>query len=484
MIHRYSEEFKSILHQRNQHVPTDWPEQGSREYHERLLAHDRHRLANRRLASSNGSYYLAPSNETAEEDNLGALHYSLITIGNPNLTFLVALDTGSDLFWIPCDCQQCAPTSESSYGFTNGVFSVYSPSNSQSSKVIPCSDGLCTSTIAPSNCTSASQSCNYVVNYLSANTSTSGVIVQDMLHLGSENQGGGAISTPIYFGCGMVQTGDLANGSVAPNGLLGLGPDDISVPSTLARNGIVPNSFSMCFSAIDLSGRLVFGNKGNATLPNTSFVSIQPNVYYVLNADNAVVDNQMVALSQNLVFDTGTSFTLMPQSTLQAIGAMLNQKITLTSSTLNNIFDYCWGVSDSNQLNNLPNFTISFSGGSTLVIQTPYVVFGDSAGNPLEVCLGIVGGGSLGIIGHNFMAGYEFFIDKDSNTLSWSSSNCYDSNGTVNSIGISPQVAPASDKGAISTTSPTQATSSTTNKVNSLSLQFLFFIICISIIWM
>lgn len=43
------------------------------------------------------------------------LHYTWIDIGTPNVSFLVALDVGSDLLWVPCDCIQCAPLSASYY---------------------------------------------------------------------------------------------------------------------------------------------------------------------------------------------------------------------------------------------------------------------------------------------------------------------------------------------------------------------------------
>lgn len=36
-----------------------------------------------------------------------SLHYANISVGTPSLWFLVALDTGSDLFWLPCDCTSC-----------------------------------------------------------------------------------------------------------------------------------------------------------------------------------------------------------------------------------------------------------------------------------------------------------------------------------------------------------------------------------------
>lgn len=46
---------------------------------------------------------------------LHRLHYSWIDIGTPSVSFLVALDAGSDLLWVPCNCIQCAPLSASYY---------------------------------------------------------------------------------------------------------------------------------------------------------------------------------------------------------------------------------------------------------------------------------------------------------------------------------------------------------------------------------
>lgn len=46
---------------------------------------------------------------------LSRLHYTWIDVGTPNVSFLVALDAGSDLLWVPCDCVQCAPLSAGYY---------------------------------------------------------------------------------------------------------------------------------------------------------------------------------------------------------------------------------------------------------------------------------------------------------------------------------------------------------------------------------
>ncbi|KAL5078628.1 hypothetical protein RYX36_007049, partial [Vicia faba] len=46
------------------------------------------------------------------------LHYTRIDIGTPNVSFLVALDTGSGRLWVPCDCIECAPLSADNYNIS------------------------------------------------------------------------------------------------------------------------------------------------------------------------------------------------------------------------------------------------------------------------------------------------------------------------------------------------------------------------------
>lgn len=73
----------------------------------------------------------------------------------------------------------------------------------------------------------------------------------------------------LYCSCGKVQTGSFLNGA-APNGLFGLGMDNISVPSTLANENITSNSFSMCFGR-DGIGRITFGDRGSSYQGETPF---------------------------------------------------------------------------------------------------------------------------------------------------------------------------------------------------------------------
>lgn len=59
------------------------------------------------------------------------------------------------------------------------------------------------------------------------------------------------------------------------NGLLGLGFDDLSVPSIIARKGLGSNSFSMCFGPDHEHGRITFGDGGSLDQKETPFTIMQ-----------------------------------------------------------------------------------------------------------------------------------------------------------------------------------------------------------------
>lgn len=118
LIHRFSDELRAFSGDKS------WPEWKSKEYYHMLLAGDfrkqkmkiGHQGQRQLLFPSQGSQTLSFGNE------LGWLHYTWIDIGTPNISFLVALDGGSDLLWVPCDCVQCAPLSARYYTSLVGWF--------------------------------------------------------------------------------------------------------------------------------------------------------------------------------------------------------------------------------------------------------------------------------------------------------------------------------------------------------------------------
>lgn len=82
----------------------------------------------------------------------------------------------------------------------------------------------------------------------------------------------------ILYRCGKKQSGAYLDEGVAPDGLMGLGLGDISVPSILAKSGLIRNTFSLCFND-NGSGRIFFGDQGLTTHQWTPFVPLDGKLY-------------------------------------------------------------------------------------------------------------------------------------------------------------------------------------------------------------
>ncbi|KAF4351387.1 hypothetical protein G4B88_028226 [Cannabis sativa] len=136
---------------------------------------------------------------------------------------------------------------------------------SSTSKKVTCNNTIC----GRRNRCLELGSCPYMVSYVSGETSTSGVLIEDVLHLKREDKYQELVEAYITFGCGEVQSGSFLD-VAAPNGLFGLGMEKISVPSILSREGFIANSFSMCFGQ-DGVGRISFGDKGSLDQQETPF---------------------------------------------------------------------------------------------------------------------------------------------------------------------------------------------------------------------
>ncbi|KAL4645560.1 hypothetical protein ACB092_02G242900 [Castanea dentata] len=118
--HRFSDPVKKIL------GFDGLPKKGSIEYYA-VMTHRDHIIRGRHLAASNNQspalLTFANGNDTffliiweicqssqvaklhfAQNGYFNLLYYANVSVGTPSLSFLVALDTGSNLFWLPCDC--------------------------------------------------------------------------------------------------------------------------------------------------------------------------------------------------------------------------------------------------------------------------------------------------------------------------------------------------------------------------------------------
>ena len=67
----------------------------------------------------------------------------------------------------------------------NFELSIYNPRASSTSKTVSCNSTLCMH--HHNQCLGSYSHCPYVISYISADTSTSGILVEDVMHLATED---------------------------------------------------------------------------------------------------------------------------------------------------------------------------------------------------------------------------------------------------------------------------------------------------------
>ncbi|KAH6784590.1 Eukaryotic aspartyl protease family protein [Perilla frutescens var. hirtella] len=420
MHHRFSDQVKQWSRRSGTGFPVNnWPEKGSVEYYSLLASHDI-AIRRRSLSSSGGSLTFSDGNTTFRISSLGFLHYTTVTVGTPGMKFLVALDTGSDLFWVPCHCAECASTDDSTYS-SDFELSIYDPDGSSTSKNVTCNSELC-----PFNngCNGTSIHCPYHVSYVSSETSTSGILLEDILHLRPLDEYQDFMKAYVPFGCGQVQTGSFLD-IAAPNGLFGLGFDKVSVPSTLFREGYVADSFSMCFGK-DGTGRINFGDKGSLDQEESPFNINSFHPTYNVNVTQVRVGTLVLNSEFSALFDSGTSFTYLadPFYTMLSDSFHLQIRDLQRPPDLRVPFEYCYVMSPNTSTSLIPTISLTMDGGGQLVVQDPIIVI--STLHEFAYCLAVVKSQELNIIGQNFMTGYRFVFDRERLVLGWKKFDCYD----------------------------------------------------------
>ncbi|CAH9136192.1 unnamed protein product [Cuscuta epithymum] len=253
---RYSNEVVDVLGKGG--LPT----KGGADYFSYLAARDsRRRQSSPAITFSSGD-------GTFQIELLSPLYYAKVYVGTPPLPFIVALDTGSSLFWLPCNCSVCLRNITFYWNQTTNC-NIYHSDKSSTYKSIGC---------PPSN-----NGCPFEARYKDGSSAT-GVLISDIVHLTTYDHQHKHVQAPVTFGCASNVTGYFRDYS-AFNGLLGLGlgngPDNMDALSILAAQGIVGNSFSLCFQPSG-NGTLILGDKGTSNQRETPLdLSIQKYVLYI-----------------------------------------------------------------------------------------------------------------------------------------------------------------------------------------------------------
>ncbi|XP_035538940.1 aspartyl protease family protein 1-like isoform X4 [Juglans regia] len=396
--HRFSDPVKGFL------GLDDLPEKGSLDYYVLMAYRDR-LIRARHLAASYGQSSLltfASGNDTFFSRSLGFLHYANVSVGTPSLSFLVALDTGSNLFWLPCDCKKggCVTGLQTSSG-DEIKFNIYSPNNSSTSEKLSSDSTLC----RPSDqCSSASSNCCYKIVYLSSNTSSTGILVEDVLRLVTDDDQSKAVDARITFGCGQIQTGTFLMGA-APNGLFGLGMQDISVPSILAKNRLASNSFALCFG-LDGVGRINFGFNGSSDQSETPFNVRQSHPSYNISITRITVGSNSSELEFSAIFDSGTAFTHLSDPAYTFISETFNSKVEEKRNSPDSVipFEYCYELRANQSTFKIPNMNLTMKGGDNYFVKHPTASIPTPEGGHLY-CLALLKSEDINIIGHFYSLG-------------------------------------------------------------------------------
>ncbi|CAI9109357.1 OLC1v1009167C2 [Oldenlandia corymbosa var. corymbosa] len=300
----------------------------------------------------------------------------------------------------------------------------YNPSGSTTSKFINCSHHLCE---LGSRCRDPNQPCPYIVNYETKDTSTSGFLVEDILHLApvSSNKSNKFVRAPVVIGCGSKQTGTYLEGT-APDGVMGLGLGNISVPHFLAKAGLVRNSFSLCFDE-DSDGRIYFGDQGIASQNTTPFLALDDQNRYIVGVKACCVGTSCLEQTDiKVLVDSGTSFTYLPSSAYEKVVGEFDRQIRATKTRFDGYpWDYCYKSSSLAAATKI-TLSLKFDANNSFVVFNPLISHYDSEGLN-GFCLAIQSiDDNVGTIGQNFMTGYRMVFDGENMKLGWSHSDCQD----------------------------------------------------------
>ncbi|MED6121332.1 hypothetical protein PIB30_029215 [Stylosanthes scabra] len=368
------------------------PEKGTFEYYAELADHDRF-LRGRNLASDlDAGLAFSDGNSTFRISSLGFLHYTTVQLGTPGVKFMVALDTGSDLFWVPCDCTRCAATDGSVFASSLAPdfdLSVYSPNGSTTSKMVTCNNSLCTHR---NQCPGTFSNCPYMVSYVSAETSTSGILVEDVLHLTKEDNNDDLVEANIIFGCGQVQSGSFLD-VAAPNGLFGLGMEKIS---------------------------------GSLDQEETPFNFNPSHPTYNITVTQVHVGTTLIDVEFTALFDSGTSFTYLVDPTYTKLSDNFHSQVKERRRPPDSRipFEYCYDMSPDANRSLIPSVSLTMGGGGHFPVYDPIIII--TTQNELVYCLAVVKSAELNIIGQNFMTGYRVVFDREKLILGWKKFDCYD----------------------------------------------------------
>ena len=347
----------------------------------------------------------------------GGEYLMKVSLGTPPVELLGIADTGSDLTWTQClPCTQC-------YKQTLPLFD---PRRSSSYKTISCDSDSCNE--LPRQGCSLKNTCVYSYGY-GDRSYTRGDLATETFTIGSSN----SALPKIVFGCGHTNGGTFDKSA---SGLIGLGGGSLSLVSQLGESG---KKFSYCLthksnstSKISFGSDAVVSGSGIVTTPITAKSGEE--TFYYLSLEAFTVGNQRIAFAHkdktrtargdvaegNIIIDSGTVLTLLPQDIYDDLVSALEEVISLPKADdPSQTLELCYRIDGEGDDIELPTVTAQFQGAD--VVLQPLNIFSLVADD--IICLTVVPSESA-IFGNlaqmNFLVGY----DLDAHTVSFKPTDC------------------------------------------------------------
>ncbi|XP_056173906.1 aspartic proteinase CDR1-like [Syzygium oleosum] len=251
-----------------------------------------------------------------------------LTLGTPPVTIVGIADTGSDLIWTQCkpctDCfKQAAP--------------LFDPRKSSTYKDISCHSSQC-GVIDQTFCDGRAGVCGYAYTY-GDNTFTLGTLATETLTMGSSS-GRPAIFPKTIFGCGHHNSGNFDD---RLSGIIGLGGGSTSLISQMGK--ATGGKFSYClvpYSDHGISSKLNFGANAVVTgsgVVSTPLIQKDTKTFYYVTLEAVSVGKTRIEFTSgnsstsgeegNIIVDSGTTFTLLPQDLYTKIEAAMVKSVKL-----------------------------------------------------------------------------------------------------------------------------------------------------------
>ncbi|GFP89775.1 aspartic proteinase asp1 [Phtheirospermum japonicum] len=276
---------------------------------------------------SKGSTFYFPIDGNVYPDG----YYTVtMSIGNPPKSYVLDVDTGSDLTWVQCDSVPfLQPPSDPYYELTPKV-------------VVLCHDPACIAlgSLSDHVCDPPlyDQPCVFNAHY-DDGVSSEGILVRDSVRLAFRN--GGTVAPKLAFGCGYPKKDGVSIHQPIRDGILGLGKGATGILKQLRDMGVIRNVVGHCLSSQG-GGYLFFGA---IHLLGIAWKRISREAeQYFLGSANILLGGEATDIrGLDIVFDSGSTYTYFNSNAYSALLDLLTRNLNRRLKDAVDILPVCWG---------------------------------------------------------------------------------------------------------------------------------------------